>query len=330
MRNKKANINFFYSKSVLLLILILLLFNLHGHSAGNDYFPDINNPFHDVFYAYSNYNKGEAKKLLKKQFNRFFKNQAYINYGLIQEYEAHYPEAENYYRKALKNSEKISITYLYDLYRNHDREKSLPLLFALKNNINNCWIYYEIAVNYAENNDNLKALNYLSRAIDMGFSSTEMLLNDTAFDQMKVDYSFKKLIKKAGKKRDESGSIARRMKAAEYEFEKDKPYGMLNELQIAAYYENSGRYGKAMSILSSLIGSGLSFRDKSITLFWLARMNAKKGRQVAAKKYLNRFIGLIRGNETDSTGFKKLIAPIYTDVILNDRFLRNIGTDIIN
>ncbi|MBN2040000.1 MAG: hypothetical protein JW864_08170 [Spirochaetes bacterium] len=330
MRKKKANTKFFYIKPVISIPMFFLLFNFYGHTAGSNYFPDISNPFHDVFYSYNNYNKSEAKKLLNRQYDKFFQNQIYINYGLILEYEENFSEAENYYRKALRNDKNLSITYLHNLYKKHNREKTLPLLFALKKNINSCWIDYEIAVHYAESNDEDKAIEYLSYAIDRGFSSADLLQKDNVFDSIRNRSGFKSLVRKAEKNYRKPDSIAEQMKAAEYEYEEDKPYGMINELRIAAYYENSGRDDKALNILSSLVRSKPAFRDKSIALFRLARINAGKGSRNDARLYLKSFVDHISGEEADDTGYKRLVKLIYKDLILNDRYLSNIGLDMIN
>ena len=44
-----------------------------------------------------------------------------------------------------------------------------------------------------------KAMEYLTQAVNKGFSSADLMLNDPAFNKIKNKYSFKMLIKKVGK-----------------------------------------------------------------------------------------------------------------------------------
>jgi tetratricopeptide (TPR) repeat protein len=328
MNHKMANRFILINKKticskILLFAGILFSLNLYGDPGDSKYVPDITNPFHDIFNLYFSNNEKEAVKLLKKQFNnRKLKNQAYLNFGLIQEFEKNYSEAEKYYRMALANNEKISILYLNNLYRNYNKDKLLPLLDAVQNNEDSWWILYEKAAYYIETGDKDKAVACLSEAIDKGFSSVDLLNNDPAFDKIKNTFKFKWLIHRAKNNYLKSTSIIQKMEEAEYEYKKDKPFGIIRELDAASNYEKTGKDKKALNILESLLKSKLSFRDKSTTLFWLARINARIGEEKTAKKYLREFTDYISGQEKDNTGYKTLLAPVYKDIILNDEYLK--------
>jgi tetratricopeptide (TPR) repeat protein len=304
---------------------ILFSLNLYGDTGDCKYIQDITNPFHDIFNLYFSNNEKEAVNLLKKQFNnKKIKNQAYINYGLIREYKTSYEEAEKYYRIALANNEKLSILYLYNLYKNYDKDKLLPLLSALQNHEDSLWMLYEKAAHYIEIDDKDKALDCLSQAIDKGFSSVDLLNNDPAFNKIKNTFKFKWLIHRIKNNYSKSNSIIQKMKETEYEFKKDKPYGLIRELEEASNYEKAGEDKKALNVLESLQQSKLTFRDKSTTLFWLARINARIGKEKASKQYLAEFTDFVSGHVKDETGYKALISPVYKDIIANDANLKKI------
>jgi tetratricopeptide (TPR) repeat protein len=336
MKLKMANRFIFNNKktiltrAVILFAGILIALNLHGDSSGdsgaNNYAPDITNPFHDIFNLYFNNEKKEASNFLKKLFNnKKLKNQAYINYGLIQELEKNYPEAEKYYKMALANNEKISILYLNNLYKNYDKEKLLPLLSTVKNHEENYWTLYEQSIYYLEIDDGDKALGCLSEAIDKGFSSVDLLQNDPSFNNIKNTFKFKWLVHRAKNNIIKSKSIIQKLKETEYKFLSDKIYGVSRELDAATNYEKAGKDNKALNILESLLQSKLSFRDRSTTLFWLARINARIGNEKTAKQYLRDFTNYVSGQEKDDTGYKDLIFAVYKDIIANDESLKKIS-----
>ena len=337
--NKKLKMgnrfNFNNKKPILAKLMIIagILFslNLYGETSESTYAPDISNPFYDIFNLYFNNEKKSAINLLKKQFkNKKYRNQAYINYGLIHEFEKNYAEAEKYYRLALAYNERISILFLFNLYNNYEKNKVLPLLSSVYKHEQSYWILYEKAVHYIENNDTDRAVEALSEAVDNGFPSTDLLNNDPAFSSIKNSFKFKWLVHRAEKNRSRSRSILKEMELAEHSYKSNKPYGMSRDLEEAANLEKSGKDKKALNILLSLLKTNLSFRDKSITLFWLARINAKLGKNKISKEYLHQFTEHISGQSNDNTGYKELIAPLHRDVILNDRSLRNISGDISN
>jgi tetratricopeptide (TPR) repeat protein len=302
-----------------------------GNSKEN-FDPDITNPFHDVFHLYYNNGKREAVKLLKKQFNNTeLKNQAYINYGLISEYEGDFPEAEKYFLKALNNNERIAILYLYDLYKNYKTEKAAEIFSRAQSYDKTNWIHYERAVISIENGDTENALGHLSNAIDAGFASTALLENDPAFSKLKNSLRFRQLAERTKNNRLKSKSLSEILKSAKYEYESGKPYGFINQLEIAAYYENTGQDNEALKILSDVtkINSKHEFRDNSIALYRLARINAKNGKERSAKKYLKEFISNISSTRQDTTGFKDILLIFYKDIIRNDIYLKNTGKDLL-
>ena len=65
-------------------------------------------------------------------------------------------------------------------------------------------------------------------------------------------------------------------------------------------------------------------RDKSIALYWLARLEAKIGNPGVARDYLGKFTDHLLSKEPDKTGYKKLIGNIYKDLIKNDVYLQKL------
>ncbi len=299
--------------------------NLYGDPGDSKYIPDTSNPFHDVFYMYFSNNKKEAVNLLKKQFNkRKLKYHAYLNYGLVNEYERNYSEAEKYYRMALANNEKLSILYLSNLYNNYDKNKLLPLMTAFEFHKEGIWALYEKAAYYNLTGDKNKAVECLSQAVEKGFSSADLLNNDPAFNNIKNTFRFKWLVHGAKNNYSKKNSINQKMDEAEHEYKKDKPYGLIRELETASNFEKAGKEKAALNVLESLLQSKIPFRDRSTALFRLARINAKIGNEKAAKKYLTGFTEYVSGQKNDETGFKDLIAPVYKDIMANDIYLRKI------
>lgn len=310
--------------SVFPVLSFLLLMQFHeGFTA--DYAPDISNPFLDVFYCYFNNDPGRAKKILKKEFDSASRGtQAYINYGLIMQYEKKYEEAESYYRKALEMNDRSSIVYLYDLYNHYDRSKAACLLDAVGKNIDSCWTDYEKAVCHIEQGDRQQAVDCLMSAVKKGLPSPLLLSADPAFTGLKNDRKFIYILHKAKTNYSDSNSLRSILKDSVFRYRLDKPYGMNMELDAAAYFDKTGRYDKAVDILESMLNKQTGFRDRSIALFWMARIKSRLHENSAAVKYLKEFIAHMHGSEIDDTGYKKLVAPVYKDIIMNDRYLKDI------
>ena len=308
----------------IILIIVLSLFESH-HQIYSQIRPDPQNPFFDVFYLYYDYQRERAKKILKEQFdNPELKYHAYINYGLINEYEKNYRQAEKYYKLALEEGEKSALMYLLNLYKKHNSVKYIRLLKSIKARESDYWIDYETAVYYLKKRDNKNALKYLRIAIDKDFNSTILLKRDPVFDILRESRAFKRLIRKTRKTSLKRKSLLEQLHNVEYTYRMNKPYGMNRELTIVAYLEKTGRDKEAEEILSSLLKSRIPFRERNMALFWMARIKAKNGKYGYAKKYLEQFIDHIKSGERDNMGYKSLITPIYRDIILNDRYLKSL------
>lgn len=301
-------------------ILIKDIHPIHSHNH-----PDPRNPLYDVFYLYYNYDIKRAKRLLKKQFNNpKLKNHAYINYGVIKEYEKDYKQAEKHYKLALNNGEKCALIYLLNLYKKLDSVKYIKLLNSIKIPKQDYWIDYEKAVFYLEQGNIRKAIKLLWIAVDKGFNSINLLLRDPAFDQLRGSKSFSKIITKIKNSNYKKKSLLEELHDAEYEYSINKPFGMSRDLEYISRLEKRGKDKKAEKALLSLLKSNILYRERSIALFWLARIKAKNGERGAAKKYLKKFIKHIRNDQSDNTGYKRLIRHIYKDIILNDIYLKEL------
>ena len=158
----------------------------------------------------------------------------------------------------------------------------------------------------------------------MGFYSIELLKRENALKQIKDTDEFKLLLKQAKKNALKRTSLRRMLYNEEYLYYRNKPYGMSKKLQVAAYYERTRRYEKAEEILLSQIKDKIPFRDKSIALFSISRIFAKKGNKKMAKKYINRFIKHLSSAEKVRTGYKKLMQYFFEDIIRNDKYLKNL------
>ncbi len=57
-------------------------------------------------------------------------------------------------------------------------------------------VFYNIACNYSLLNNSKEALNYLNKAIKLGYDDVEYMLQDSDFNNIKENVEFKNLIKK--------------------------------------------------------------------------------------------------------------------------------------
>ncbi|MCU0822989.1 MAG: hypothetical protein MUC95_11060 [Spirochaetes bacterium] len=119
-------------------------------------------------------------------------------------------------------------------------------------------------------------------------------------------------------------SILKKLYLTEFLYAQDKPYGISKELRVASYLEKKGENQKAKEVLVSLLKSNIPFRDRSITLYWLARIEAKEGNNGAARGRLEKFTVHLLSQEHDTTGYKKLVGNIYKDLIKNDIYLQKL------
>ncbi len=323
---KPGKLRIYYRKSkILLIFLILICAFLQGQGDVYSKSISIDNPLYDVFYKYFNDDRETAINLLTSLFDKpENKSSAYINYGFIMEYEKNFKMAGKYYTMALDEGDKTAFIYLHNLNKRYKPLKSLKLLDQYFKDETNYWIDYEKAVYYYKNNQ-IKSGNFLLRnAIKKGFSSIALLEKDPVFDPVRNTTTFKRFLIQAGYNIPKRKSLLKKLQHKEYLHNSKKPYGIDRALKIAAYMEKTEEIEKAKGILSSLLNSKITFRDKNIALFWLARLEAKSGNEHEARNYILKFTKHLFSKEKDKTGYKKLIKKIYKDLIQNDNYLKKL------
>ncbi len=316
------NINFY---KITALTLCLFGPALFGQGNVHDYKNILDNPLYDASYFYSNYEREKALQLLNSLFDKpEYKTGAYINSGQIMENEKNFKLAEKYYASAFQAGDKISFIYLHNLYNYYNTGKFLKMLQSTGAPETNYWPDYETALYYFKNNDIKTAFKFLRNAVKKGFNSTALLQNEPLFDGIRESASFKQLAETAQYNSTKRTSILKKLLLTEYLSSQDRPYGTSKELQVASYLEKKGEIQKTKETLSALLKLDMTFRDRSIALYWLARLEAKTGNSGAAKESLEKFTAHLLSNEPDKTGYKKLIKKSYMDLIKNDIYLRKL------
>jgi len=311
-------------KKKVLLLIAFIFFESYSliHSQDNHI---LMNPFHDVFYYYNNNDSRKAKDLLKQLINKNkYKNHALINYGFILQYENKFKKAEKLYLNAHYKNIEIAKIYLLNLYTNWDLSKYQQFLNKIKATESSYWVDYEMAVYYLKRSDQNNAIQYLIEATNKGFNSTLLLMNDPILSPLKDSNVFKKLILKTKKNASKKKSIFQQLKMDKQLFLCNKPYGIIKKLSTVKQLEKKGQDNIAKEILLKLLKSQISFRNRNIALFWMARINAKKGAQNEANWYIKQFEDQILNDCKEKTGYKSLISQVYKDIILNDEHLKKI------
>jgi tetratricopeptide (TPR) repeat protein len=322
----KSSIDKTHSNNLLILSLTLLfslLINNHVTNGVLNFKDDLGNPFYDIFYLYYNDEADKAKKMLRNLFrNREYRHHASINYGLILQNEKKPTNAREYLEKTFTEGERLSIIYLFNLYMNHYDSSYLDLLNLIDTRESSLWLEYEKGIYFLKTNKIEDAKKHLMKAVTMGFSSTDLLKNEKAFDQIRNTKEYTDLLKKV--KKNKIITLREKLQKEELIYYRDKPSGVSKKLQIAFYFEKTKRYDMAEEILLSQISSKIPFRDKSIALYSISRIKAKRGDKRMAKRFINRFIDHLTSEEKDNTGYKKLMHYFHRDIIKNDRYLKNL------
>ncbi len=320
MINKKHSNN---SLIFILILLFSLLFDNHVTNGVLNFKDDLGNPFYDIFYLYYNDDGDKAKKMLRNLFrNHEYRNQASINYGLIQQNEKKPNNAREYLEKTFTEGERLSIIYLFNLYINHYGSNYLDLLNLIDTRESSLWLEYEKGIYFLKMNKLADARKHLRRAVAMGFSSIDLLKNEKAFDKIRNTKEYTDLLKKV--KNNKIVSLREKLKQEELIYYRNKPSGVSKKVQIALYFEKTKRYDMAEGILLSQINSKIPFRDKSIALYSISRIKAKRGDKRMAKKFIKRFLNHLSSEEKDNTGYKKLMQYFHSDIIKNDRYLKKL------
>lgn len=308
---------------ILALIILSLLFSNHISNGDLSFKDDPGNPLYDIFYLYYNEDTHKAKKMLRNLFsNPEYRQQAIINYGLIQQYEKKTGEARQHFEMMFREGERLSIIYLFSLTMNRYDTSYLDLLKLIETRESDMWLEYEKGIYFLENNNLQAALQHLSRAAEMGFSSVDLLKSERGFSKISTIQEFNDLLKKI--KKNKTISLREKLKSDEFYYNRNKPSGVSRQIKIALYFEKTRRYDRAEGILLSHINSKIPFRDKSIALYAVARIKAKRGEKEMARKFIKRFIHHLSSKEKDNTGYKKLMQYFYGDIIRNDRYLKDI------
>ena len=280
-------------------------------------------PFYDVFYLYYGESPARARRMLENLFSdKRMRWRARVNLGYMEERESRLRSARKLYADGLSGGDYIAVSYLLPLLRRQDKSGAAELLLSLDRGGGECWILYETALIHAEQNGFENAMDYLAKAVERGFGSPELLDKEPALAPMRGFQRFRDIRLRAAANGKSRPSLREYLARTERSLDAGMPYGLGEPLRAVAELERKGEYAAAGARLTSLIAGPLPFREKSVAHYWAARVNARGGDMKAARAHLDRFLAHLLSAENDPTGYKKLISPIYRDIILNDPWLR--------
>lgn len=125
---------------------------------------------------------------------------AYANRGSLLYYKKKYAEALNDLNKAVQLNCANPMVYhyrasIYSVTNNRDKAKS-DWETIIKLDPKDYDAYYNLCCYYSINNDINKSLEYLKKAVELGFSNKEVLMNDPDINNIRNTKEFIKLLKR--------------------------------------------------------------------------------------------------------------------------------------
>jgi len=300
---------------------------LPGALNGGDYTHDVNNPLHEAVVLYYRNEKSDAKRLLLRLARQEkYAAHAYLNYGLFLEREGENDDAIDYYRKALSKGEHIALFFIMTQAGRSTSpvpDHAFTAAGNLATSDTACWVDYRRAEELLLKNDRDGAFRHLSSAVDKGLPLTQLMYWDPLMRSLQNDGRFRNLIARAGKNNSRYRPLTREMEKEQFNHFKNSPRGMSRELMKVFALEPKEE-SKAEEMLTPLLTVPQDPRDRAVTLYWLARLRAKKKDMGGAAKYLSRFKQHIRSSGRDATGFTAIARKIEEDLYANDPLLKNV------
>ncbi|MCX7678838.1 MAG: hypothetical protein N2316_06430 [Spirochaetes bacterium] len=318
----------FISIIIIVTIIFYTFFFPDGLWSG-EYYHEPSDPLHNAVVLYYQNNQREAKRLLLEiAKNKKYTGGAYINYAMLLEKEGNYSEAEEYYVKAFRVGERISLLYLFALYAR--LEKALPqeIINAIKE-ISSLHNLYWIDVWKAE--EKLKQKNftdsykYLEKAVESGLPNCGLFYVDPIYESIKNQPKFEELLKKAKKNALTHRQLEKAMEDEYVAYYRDKPTGMSRLLYRIFILNDKTTTTDIEKSLLEILQKEENVRDRAIALYRLARICAKRNDEQNAKKYLDMFKEIIEKDKSDKTGFVVRVKKLGEDLFNNDPFLKKLN-----
>ncbi len=280
------------------------------------------NVFTDIFYIYYGDEKSRARDMLKRAIrDPRLKSRALINLGVIDEWEKRYDDSEERFRRALDEDEPLALPYLLAAYDGRDRSKRNALLRSLRSQDAVRWACFELALVHCDAGETDLALKSLDLAAAAGFDAPSMLLNEPRLAPLRSARRFREILS-AAQRNAPGKSLVKRAGQSEQAMREKKPYGCSKALYEIDEIRKKGAPDDAARRLTAFTGQRISFRDKSVALYWLARFRAQRGDLKGSKGFLAEFDSHLHSGEADPTGYKQIMSVIYLDLIRNDPVLR--------
>ncbi len=274
-------------------------------------------PFHEVFYTYYTESRSDARRMLSALLkDRTLRGRALINAGKIDEMERRPERARSSYRTALDSGETLAIPYLHAALLESGPSFDEEMLSRLSTAKPDRWLSYERALAHLRSGDTAGAFRLLEEAVALGFNSRELVLSEPLFDTVRRSPEYLEMI--AGMSRAPSGRIKRMIEETRQNELRDTPLAMRPAIMKAGELERRGLLAEAERSLRGLLETRLSFNERSVALYRLARLRARQGDAAGAREFLKRHAAHFKTIRDDPTGYRAIVRPLMGDIIAND------------
>ena len=274
-------------------------------------------PFHDVFYTYYTESRPQARRMLSSLLgNHVHRGRALINSGKIEEIEKRPERAAALYRDAFNRGERMALPYLYRSLQKSDPAAAGKLLDSLSTKEPGGWLAYERSLLMLRRGDSAGALRLLGAAVSLGFNSRDLLLREPLFDPLRTTPEYRDIIMRM--KPPPTGRLTRMLDDIRRERLKGTPLHIDPAFSIIGELERKGRLAEAEHALTRLLAAPLAFNERSLALYRMARIRARRGDTSGAREALARHEELFKNTRDEASGYRAIIAPFISDTIAND------------
>jgi tetratricopeptide (TPR) repeat protein len=284
---------------------------------------DLDNPMYDVFYLYYDDQRREALSILEKAMNKKkYRESAFINRGLLAQYEGKKSSAINWYQKSLSSGIK-GISYILHYTEKTDPGTYTTTLTRLEQVENSYWIDYERASGYAKKGDSPTALRHLEKAFRKGFYQVALINHDPAWKRVRQLKKYKALkdhYREKGRTSGESKAIV----DTALTLSQSKPFGLSPELAVAYGMLIKGNNNEALPYIQRVIATSSNMRHLFIARYWRARLYAASGRINSAKSEISECRKILQKTDGKSLLQEAVPLPLFRDIIENDPLLKKL------
>jgi len=277
--------------------------------------------FHDIFYLY--YGEPDTARAMLRKLSRIsnLKGRAYINLGHLDERAGLIEHAGLRYRAALAHGDSRAWAYLVSLPLRQDVPSAGDYLKKVLPSERNPWYWYSRSIAALEEGRTAEGMDSLEKAVSGGLRGRDLIDREPLFDPVRATPAFQRVMRNllidGG-----DGPPAKALARPDGMVVDGPARGLGPELERTAELLRLGQFDLARDRAERSMKKGLSFRDTGIALYWLARLDARRGDGDGARRYLGMLRRHLGSARRDATGFKDLMNTFNEEIIDNDRYLR--------